>query len=390
MTRPALPADLIRPAIASLPDYNAGLALDRFRATYGMDCIAKLDSNESPLGASPAAIAALKAAAETVARYPDAANMRLRTKIAEDCGTVAENVVVGNGSEDLIGALYRAVLRGGDHVVTICPSFGLHDFGALACGATVAKVPFGADWVYPVAGLCDALRHPTRVLIFSSPSNPAGPAITEAEFRAVLDAADADTLVVFDEAYLEYIEAEHRFGALAILRQGAHPWIVLRTLSKAYGLAGARVGYGITSDPALVRALMKTRNPFGVNALAEEAAMAALDDRDHLSKVTRLAISERQRVAAALTEKGYPCAPSQTNFIFFDCRGPAGTFAEALRHKGILVKAWQEVPFETWVRVTMGSPSENDAFLNALPGKSSDRKAIHSTIAAMNSEMSIL
>jgi histidinol-phosphate aminotransferase len=362
-----LPADLIRAEIAALPDYNAGLALDRFRALYGIDCIAKLDSNENPLGPAPGAVTAIREAAAGVARYPDAGNGGLREQIAAGCGVGPERVIVGTGSEDLIGALFRAVLRPGDHVVTICPSFGLHEFGALACGAHVTKVAFAADWSWPLAGLAGAMAAPTRVLILSSPSNPAGPAMTRAEFRALLAATPPDTLIAFDEAYLEYVDPAARFDAPAILAECAQPWIVLRTLSKAYGLAGVRVGYGIVSDAALAGALMKTRNPFGVNALAVAAAAAALADPAHLARVTGLAASERARVADGLRAKGYSCAPSETNFIFFDTGGPAAAFAENLRHKGILIKAWQEEPYRGWARVTIGDAGENDAFLAALP-----------------------
>ncbi|WP_113911520.1 aminotransferase class I/II-fold pyridoxal phosphate-dependent enzyme [Roseovarius dicentrarchi] len=364
-----LPHDLIRPEVRDLPDYNAGIALDRFKATYGIDCIAKLDSNESPLGPAPQAIKAMQDAAAGVARYPDAANTALRASIAGALGQNADNVIIGNGSEDLIGALFRAIIRAGDHVVTICPSFGLHEFGALTFGATVTKVPFNDDWSFPVDGLCEALRSAPRILIFSSPSNPAGPAITEAEFRTILDHSDRQTLICFDEAYVEFIEASERFDALGLLAATNLPYIVLRTFSKAYGLAGARAGYGIASDPAMIRALMKTRNPFGVNAMAACGAIEALADTAHLARVTDLAMTERARVSAALTAKGYACAPTQTNFVFFDTGGPAAEFAQALRGKGILIKGWQEAPFENWARVTMATPAENDAFLEAVPAR---------------------
>lgn len=145
MTHP-LPDDLIRKDVRDLPEYNAGLALDRFRDAYGIDCVAKLDSNESPLGPSPRAIEVMREAAKGVARYPDAANTALRSAIARSTGAEADRIIVGNGSEDLIGALFRATIRAGDHVVTICPSFGLHEFGALTFGARVTKLPFEADW----------------------------------------------------------------------------------------------------------------------------------------------------------------------------------------------------------------------------------------------------
>lgn len=358
---------LVRPEIAGLPDYNAGLALDRFCAIYGLDARAKLDSNENPLGPSPDAIAAIRTAAASVARYPDAANTALRAAIAAATGVEAEQVIIGNGSEDLIGAVFRTVLRPGDRVVTLCPSFGLHEFGALACGATVEKVPFGADWRFPLSALRTALARSARVLILSSPSNPAGPAIVADELRDLLATTPGETLVIFDEAYLEYVAPEARFDALPLLAGAGRPWITLRTFSKAYGLAGLRVGYGISADPDLIRAVMKSRNPFGVNALAGTAALAAFADTAHLAKVTSLARAERARVAAALAAKGYPVAPSQANFLFFDTGRAAADLAEDLRRRGVLVKAWQEEPFRNWARVTMGTETENEAFIAAVP-----------------------
>lgn len=359
-------SDLIRPEVFGLPDYNAGLALDRFRQVYGIDAVAKLDSNENPLGPSPSAVSAIRDAAVGVARYPDAADTALRVAIGEACGVDPEAVIVGNGSEDLIGAIFRAVLRPGDRVLTICPSFGLHEFGALSCGATVEKVAFPPDWSFPVDGLIAALGRPTRILIFSSPSNPAGPAIAEADLRRLLHAVPPDTLVVYDEAYREYLSGALAFDALSVL-EGAHMrWISLRTFSKAYGLAGARVGYGLCFDPAFARALHKTRNPFAVNALAGLAALAALGDDEHLAKVVAHSVAERERMAAAMRGAGIEVAPSHANFLFFRTPSPAREVAEALRHKGVLTKPWQEEPYLDWVRVSIGDKPANDAFLAAL------------------------
>ncbi len=371
----SLPDDLIRKDVRNLPDYNAGLALDQFSALYGLDCIAKLDSNESPLGPSPRAIEVMREAARGVARYPDAANSTLRAAIGRSTGAADDCIIVGNGSEDLIGALFRAIIQPGDQVVTICPSFGLHEFGALTFGARVTKLPFNADWSFPVDAMCDALRNAPRVLIFSSPSNPAGPAISEADFRALVAATDPATLFCFDEAYVEFIEPQHRFDALGILAASGKPYIVLRTFSKTYGLAGARAGFGIASSADMIKALMKTRNPFGVNAMAAAGAIEALADTAHLDLVLKNAIAERARVTANLSDKGYPCAPTQTNFVFFDTHQPAQAFAEALRHKGILIKGWQEAPFRNWARVTMGTSAENDAFLDAVPDTSGKARA---------------
>lgn len=358
--------DLIRPAVADLPDYNAGLALDRFQEVYGIPARAKLDSNESPLGPSPAAIDAMRAAASGIGRYPDATDLALRRAIAAANDADIEAVILGNGSEDLIGAIFRAVLRPADRVVTVCPSFGLHEFGAQACGATVEKVAFPPDWAFPLHAMIKAAATDTRIVIFSSPSNPAGPAITRAEFAELLAGISPQALIVFDEAYREYLSGDLAFDAGAMMTQAGFDWISLRTFSKAYGLAGARIGYGICSDPAMARALRKTRNPFAINALAGAAALAALADPAHLARNVSLTVAERARVAAALTRMGIDVAPSEANFLFFRTPGPARDFAEALRKRGVLIKAWQEAPFLDWARVTIAAPEENDIFLSAV------------------------
>lgn len=362
-----LPAALIRPEIAGLPTYNAGLALDRFKARYGVECLAKLDSNENPHGPSPYAVCAIEQAAAGVGAYPDAASLALRQQIGEALGHGADRIAMGNGSEDLIGAIFRAVLRSGDEVVTISPSFGLHEFGALAQGARVIKHPFSADWRFPVEDICRSLRSKPRVLIFSSPSNPAGPAISAAGFTQILNALTSDTLFVFDEAYVEFTADAEKLDAIGLLADRDLTWASLRTFSKAYGLAGLRVGYGVFSHAAMVGAIMKTRNPFGVNALAAIAAGKAFADTRHLRRSVSQITEERARVAEALSTKGFEVAPSSANFLFFNCHESGQAFAEKLRDKGVLIKGWLEEPFLNYARVTIGTPAENNAFLQRIP-----------------------
>ncbi len=363
---PSCQLSLVRDEIERLPTYNAGLAAARFEAAYGVPLRAKLDSNENPLGPSPGALSAALAAVTGIGRYPDASGTTLRSALADSLGTSADRIILGNGSEDLIGVVYRTVLRPGDHVVTVCPSFGLHEFAAQACGARVTKVPFTPDWRFPVQGLAAAMAEGARVLIISSPSNPVGPAISSDDFARLVAATPSGTLIVFDEAYFEYLEEDLRFDAPAMLAESGRPWISLRTFSKAFGLAGARVGYGLAHDPHLVAAMAKVRNPFAVNLVAEAAATAALADAGHLAKGVQLAQSERQRLSRALELMGFSCAPSQTNFLFFDCGRPAAEVAEALRRQGVLIKAWMEPPFTNHARVTLGLPAENALFLQAM------------------------
>jgi len=357
---------LARNEVQTLPKYNAGVALDRFRETYGIDCRAKLDSNENPYGPSPAALAAVTAKLPAINRYPDAANLALRRKIGAINGVAPDRVIIGNGSEDLINVIYRTALRPGDRVLTVCPSFGLHEFSALACGANVVKIPFNRDWSFPLDQLMAEIRNGAFVVILSSPSNPAGPFLSQAELERLASAVPRDCLLVLDEAYIEYVDGYSRYNAAKLLARKGKSWIVLRTFSKAYGLAGARIGYGVCFDSEYVELLHKVRNPFAVNALAVAAADAALEDREHVEDCVQRTVGERERVARGLKAAGFAVAPSHTNFLFFDTGTDAVAFAEALRRRGILIKAWLEEPYRSFARVTIGLPEENDIFLAAV------------------------
>lgn len=357
---------LISPDVDPLPRYNAGMSPARFREVYGMDVRAKLDSNENPLGPSPGAVQAIREMALQAGRYPDAGTASLCRAIGEHSGVSADRVITGNGSEDLIDAIYHAVLRPGDRVLTICPSFGLHELNARACGAVVTKVRFPEDWTYPVDGLIAEMSRPLRVLIFSTPSNPAGPALQESELRRLLAAVPQGTLVVYDEAYTEYLPPELRFDVAGILDESGLDWIILRTFSKAWGLAGARVGFGIASHVDLIGAIMKVRTPFAVNAFAAASAEAALQDPAHMQQGVDLSIAQRDRIRAGLEALGHKVAPSAGNFVFFDTGEEARDFAERLRHHGVLIKPWLEEPYTGWARVSTGTAAETDVFLDAV------------------------
>ncbi len=333
---------------------------------YGIPCLAKLDSNENPTPLSEAVLAAMQSVLASANRYPDAGAMHLRTLLGQRVGLTADQVIIGNGSEDLIGAIYRAILTPGDHVVTVCPSFGLHEFAALSMGATAAKVPFNDDWSFPTDGLINAITPRTRIVIFSSPSNPAGPVILKEDLNKILSVLDENTLLIFDEAYGEFVAEPYAFDSVAALAEAICPWAVLRTFSKAYGLAGLRVGYGYISHAELVDAVAKVRNPFTSNLVALAAAEATLAEPEILASTVAPLTERRKLLSDGLEAMGFHCAPSQANFVFFDTGRPATDVAEALRKKGVLVKAWLEEPYTQFVRVSVGSADEVSAFLNAL------------------------
>jgi histidinol-phosphate aminotransferase len=359
--------EAVRPEIRSLPAYNSGLSAEAVRARYGVTEIAKLGSNENPWGASPRALAAVSAAVQDSALYPDPGSSALRQALSERLGIAPERFAFGNGSEDLISVCAHAFLAPGDETISILPSFGLHAIYTQSSGAKPVLVPALPDYTIDIAGMIAAIGPRTRLAMFSAPSNPLGVTIAAEDLRRLLRALPEDALLIFDEAYFEYAAAAPDYpGFLRILEQSGRPWIMLRTFSKAWGLAGLRVGYAIASDPWLIDVIDRARTPFNVNRLAQAAAVAALEDPDHMRRCVALTIAERERVRAELTARGYAVAPSVANFLFFHARRDAAELAEKLLHHRVIVKPWREPGYRDHVRVSIGTPHSNDLFLAAL------------------------
>lgn len=354
------------PHVAALPPYNAGMNVEVARAISGHKDIARLASNENPEGCSPTVLKALASAAYEPWRYADPACTALRAALAQRLGLEAQQIVVGNGSEEMIAAIARAMLVPGSRVLTVVPSFGLHEIEPLAAGAEVIKVAMTAELGFDLDGLERELALGPHVVFLSSPWNPVGPSLDHADLARLLRAVQPGTLLVLDEAYFEFSDPGAPDG-IEVLRDSGVAYVVLRTFSKAYGLAGLRVGYAACSHPAIARVIGAAKTPFNVNAAAQAAALAALADEAWMkASVARLRL-ERARVCSALQGLGFRVAPSQTNFLFFDAQEGSAYVADALlRQAGIIVKAWQEPGYERFVRVTIGSPAENDRLIAAL------------------------
>ena len=361
---------IARPEARDLPAYNAGLSSDAVRQRFGLDTIARLGSNENPFGPSPAVGAALRDMADAIGQYPDANSTALRTAIAARTGVEPADIVVGNGSENLLELLCLAFLSPGDRVVTLLPSFGLHEIFPRMMGAQVDMVPVTDSMEFDIDAWCAALgggARPPRMAILSNPSNPVGCMLDADAFDRVVRAAPPETLLVIDEAYYEYARLTPGFpDVLTRLRAQERPWIVLRTFSKAWGLAGLRVGYGLASHVELVRMLDRVRTPFNVNLAAQRAALAAWGDADHMEKAVQETVAQREILRTQLRDLGVAVAPSAANFLFVDLRRANGPVAEALLARGIIVKPWKEAGYEHFIRVSVGAAADNRLFVAAL------------------------
>jgi histidinol-phosphate aminotransferase len=355
-----------RPEVRDLPPYNAGLTSAAVRSRFNLSRIVRLCSNEAPEEPSPQALLAAVKSALNAASYPDPQCVALREALVGHTGLPAERIVIGNGSENLIEVICLAMLSTGDRVVTLDPPFDLHELYPRMMGATVYKVPVSEQLGFDRSGWISALTEEARMVLFSNPSNPVGCVLSEEDLSAIVEAAPANSIIVVDEAYFEYAVGGGYADSLRVLGSQTRPWIVLRTFSKAYGLAGLRVGYGLVSSLAIAKVLDSVRTPFNVNAVAQAAAMYALKDQAHVSCAVKAVRTERERVAQELRRLGLRVAPSGANFLFFDSGRQSRDVAEGLLRQGIIVKPWRAPGYEHFIRVTIGAPGDNDAFLAAL------------------------
>ncbi|PWC20866.1 histidinol-phosphate transaminase [Brenneria roseae subsp. roseae] len=358
---------LIRPELCALGTYNAGLSAEAVKQAYRVNHVAKLASNENPLGASPKVVAALQADAAHSAIYSDASSTALRMALADETGIDSDRIIIGNGSEDILHMLALAFINPGDRAVTLFPSFGLHDIFPRMMGAEVTLVGVDARQQFDVPAWEAALATPAKLVIFSNPSNPVGCILDKEGFARVIDAAPKNSVLVIDEAYFEFgkISADYP-DSLRMLAAQPRPWIVLRTFSKAYGLAGLRVGYGLASHAELINQLDRVRTPFNINRAAQAAAVAALDDKQHVTDSIALIAEQRENMIGALRELGFTVVPSFANFLFFDCGRSSHGLALRLLTYGVIIKPWREAGYEHWVRVSVGNENDNQRFIDCL------------------------
>jgi histidinol-phosphate aminotransferase len=361
---------IVRPEVPGLPPYNAGLSSDAVRSRYGVQHVARLASNENPFGASPAVARALADLALRAGLYPDANCAALRAAIAERTGARAEEIVIGNGSESILQLLCQAFLSPGERVLAQRPVFGLHEIYPRMMGAQVELLALAPSLEFDLDLWCEALARGPKMVMLANPSNPVGCMFDAKAFARLLEATPAGALLVVDEAYYEYARLAPGFpDALAMLRAQPRPWIVLRTFSKAWGLAALRVGYGIASDAALIDWLDRVRTPFHVNEAAQAAALAAWGDAPFMEHAAAETVRRREAMRQALHALGAPglrIAPSAANFLFIDLARPNGPVNEALLARGIIVKPWKEPGFENFIRVSIGGVDDNARFLAAL------------------------
>lgn len=357
---------LIRPHVPSLHPYSPGKPIDEVRRELGLERIVKLASNENPIGPSPRAIEAVTRAAQTMHLYPDASAHTLVHALATRLGLSPECIVLGNGSDELIHLLGLVALDGPETELLMGdPSFVRYDSSALLAQARLVKVPVDADLRLDLPAMARAINDRTRLIYLANPNNPTGTIVRRNDFEAFLRDVPGEALVVLDEAYYEYAMDVPDYPRSLDYVSRDERVFALRTFSKAYGLAGIRVGYGFGS-PAIVDAIHRVREPFNVNSLAQAAALVALDDEDYLQRSITSNRAGLQRIATVLRRVGARPFESYANFVLADLGRPAQPVFEALLRRGVIVRAGSMMGHPNYLRVSVGKPDELDLFEEAL------------------------
>jgi len=365
--------ELAVPGVRSLQPYQPGKPIEDLQREYGLTDIIKLASNENPLGPSPLAVAAIKKQLNELSRYPDGNGFELKTSLCYQLSVPAHKIqpnqiTLGNGSNDILEFVARTFVQPGEEVIFSEYSFAVYPLVTQAVGAKAQVVP-AINWGHDLQGMLAKINDKTRLIFIANPNNPTGTWLTNTEITVFLKQVPDHVLVVLDEAYFEY--AHHPVSEIADFPDGISllaeykNLIVTRTFSKAYGLAGLRVGYGVSSQ-SIADLLNRVRQPFNVNSLALVGACAALDDNEHLEKSIQLNKAGLRQLTKAFDSMSLSCIPTAGNFISFDLDRVAAPVYLALLKRGVIVRPVANYSMPNHLRVTIGTPQENEKFINAL------------------------
>ena len=345
--------------IAALSPYVPGKPIEELKRELGLTRVIKLASNENPLGPSPKAMAVINDGVATLHRYPDGGAFRLREAIADRWKISADQVILGNGSDEILSFLARTFLAPGDEAVMADQTFVIYKMEVLAAHGKAVVVPL-LQWRHDVTAMADAITERTRLLFLCNPNNPTGTMVSADEVTSLLARVPEHVVVVFDEAYFEYVRSAEFPDSMAYVKQGRNA-IVLRTFSKIYGLAGLRIGYGVTT-PEIANFLNRVRPPFNANSLAQLAALAALDDDEHVANSRAVNQAGMDQVVSGLQVLGFAPIASETNFVYVDVGRDGRRIFEALLRLGVIIRHIEG----RMIRITIGQAEENTAFLTAL------------------------
>ena len=354
---------LVKKRILAIKPYKPGKPIEEVKRELGLRSVIKMASNENTLSPSSRVLSEVRKSLASLNRYPDGGCFYLKKALAKRFRLKPENVIVGNGSDELIILALRAFARPGDEVIVAKPTFLIYEIASKVEGVKIITVPM-KNFRYDLSGMAKRLNRKTKIVFVANPDNPTGTYATEDEVRRFLKKVGPRTIVFFDEAYYEFAQKLYDYPkTLPYLRR--KNIIITRTFSKIYALAGLRIGYGLAKKE-LIEAMDKVREPFNVNSVAQIASLAALRDRGFVSKSLRLIDSGRKYIYHNLKLLGYEYIPSATNFILINLMKDSGKIYNKLLKKGIIVREMSAWGLNGFIRVTIGTPKENKKFIETL------------------------
>jgi len=348
------PPDYIR----TIQPYVPGKPIEELERELGISHSIKLASNENPLGPSPEAVRAIRDSFDDLNRYPDGAGYYLKKALAGTLVVGEDELILGNGSNELLDIAARTFMKAGDEAVMGAPSFVVYGMAVQSVGGTSVQVPL-TNYTHDLAAMAKAITPGTKMLFLANPNNPTGTYNTKDAFDRLMENVPDTVLVVVDEAYYEYVDAPDYADSMKHFRSGRNI-LILRTFSKIYGLAGLRIGYGIARKDILTD-MNRLREPFNTNSVAQKAALAALRDKDHVTHSQKINEEGKQFLYQGLKALGISCVPTQANFIYFPMDDSPALYSSLLK-KGVIIRPMGPKA----VRVTIGLPEENRRFIEAL------------------------
>jgi histidinol-phosphate aminotransferase len=349
--------------IAKLKPYVPGKPIEELEREYGISGSIKLASNENPIGPSPKALEAIMGALKNLHRYPDGTNYYLTKRLAEKLKVPVNRIVLGNGSNEIIELLVRTFLREGDEVVIPEPSFLMYEIMVQAGGGRPVKVAL-KEWVLDLEGMAESISSRTRMVFVNNPNNPTGTIVSRDDFEEFLQRVPPEVMIVVDEAYIEFVRDSTCPSGLDHI-DGDKTVVTLRTFSKAYGLAGLRIGYGVIKE-SLADLVHRVRQPFNTNLLAQVGALAALDDDAFLKKTVSTVHKGLDFLYREVEKLGLRYFPTQTNFFLIDVERDAKSVFEKMLRRGVIVRPMTAYGYPNCIRINVGLPEENRRFVEAL------------------------
>ncbi len=351
--------------IQDIRPYEPGKPIKELQREYGIRNVIKLASNENPLGPSGKAVRAMRRALRDVNLYPEGSCYYLLTRLAQELAIDPGHLIFGNGSDEIIELVGRGFLSEGDEVLSSEKTFLVYPILTQVCGARYREVPMTKDRRYDLPAILAAITPRTKIIFIANPNNPTGTYVTAAEVEDFLAKVPENVVVCFDEAYVDFVDANDFPKTLAAVTDGRKNVIVLRTFSKAYGLAGIRIGYGVASRE-MITYLHKVRQPFNVNSLAQAAATAALDDTFFRWRTKWLVVRGRKFFYRKLAQMGLEYLPSQANFILVNMKTDGQEVYQYLLRQGMIVRPMGAYDLPEWLRITIGRRSQNVQLVRLL------------------------